>query len=98
LVCRNVFYVGAGMTDIEKRLEQVERFVELILVAHANPYDSLLNDKESEYVGDMQKRMGWRGYNIVRDNLEMSEATRTYDDIKRKMQELEAEYPALKGR
>ena len=31
------------MTDIEKRLEQVERFVELILVAHANPYDSLLN-------------------------------------------------------
>ena len=86
------------MNDIEKRLEQVERFVELLLISHANPHAKPLDDKESEYVGDMQKRMGWRGYQIARDKLEMSEVTRTYDDIKRKMQELEAEYPTLKGR
>lgn len=86
------------MSDIEQRLTQVERFVEMILIAHANPCTKPLNENESEYVGDMQKRMGWRGYQIASDKLEMSEVTRTYDDIKRKMHELEVEYPVLKGR
>lgn len=87
------------MTDIEQRLDRVETFINMILMAHANPHNTHpLNDKESEYVKEMQKRMGWRGYNIMSEKLEMSEVQGKHDNLKRELQQLEAEYPALKGR
>ena len=86
------------MSDIEKRLEMVERLVEMILIAHANSYYQPLNDKESEYVDDMQKRMGRRGYSIAGEKLMMQEATLKYENLKLELQQLESDYPALKGR
>lgn len=87
------------MSDIEQRLDRAETFINLILMAHANPHNTYpLNDKESEYVKEMQKRMGWRGYNIMSEKLEMQEVTLKYDNLKQELQILEAEYPSLKGK
>lgn len=83
--------------NLEARVKQLEQYVEWLLVAQANPFSSPLSDAQSNHVTEIRKRIGWRGYRIVEEKLNMQEAQTKYDSLKKELETLEQDFPKLKG-
>lgn len=76
--------------------EELERWVMQLLIIHANNWCTPLTDKESEYVKDIEKKVGFKGYRIVFDMVNTAEARLKHDDLMQQIKVLEEDYPMLR--
>lgn len=84
------------MSDIENRLQQLERRVDLLFMAHTSHQYQPLTDAESQQVKEMQQRMGWKGYGILNEKMVLAEVLNKREELKRELERLENDYPQLK--
>ena len=76
--------------------EELENCVMQLLIIHAGNWYTPLNDKESEYVKDIQMKVGYKGYQIVSKMVGAAEARLKHDELLQQIRVLEEDYPMLK--
>ena len=78
--------------------EELENCVMQLLIIHANNWYTPLTDKEIEYVKDVEKKVGFRGYKIVSNMVNTAEARLKHEELMQQIKALEEDYPMLRGR
>ena len=77
--------------------EELEGLVTQLLIIHAGNWYTPLNDKESEYVKDIQMKVGYKGYQIVSNMVHAAEARLKHEELMQQIKVLEEDYPILRG-
>lgn len=77
--------------------EELEGLVTQLLIIHANNWYTPLTDNESEYVKDIEKKVGYKGYKIVSSMVNTAEARLKHSELMQQIKVLEEDYPMLRS-
>ena len=76
--------------------EELENCVMQLLIIHATNWYTPLTDSESEYVKDIEKKVGLKGYRIVSEMVNTAQARLKHDELMQQIKALEEDYPMLR--